>query len=705
MGKRKGRGSKKGGDKRSNNTRDDSWGTARDDAKLNDAFAQYYKRIVPAEEWDTFIETLLQELPITFRFNGLLQDGSPATVLREDFIKTHCAGSIEKPETVTAEVDNNRGEGILKFDVTGPHQMKWYPAAFKMTIPKLVLRKNADYRALHEYLKIQHVQGNITRQEAVSMVPPLFLDVQPGHRVIDMCAAPGSKSAQLVDMAMGPPHLPGTTEKDTGIVVANDAERDRAYLLCFNLSRIGSPLACITCHDAGHYPHDPDTPLYDRVLADVPCSGDGTLRKAPDLWRRWTPALGVGLHATQLRIAIRAFNLLKPGCRMVYSTCSFNPIENEAVVAAMLQHVHGATLVDTTGQMPELKRRPGLHAWDVFNYRSKEYVESFDKLSEEDQKKFVATMFPPAAETAADLHLERCMRFYPHDGDTGGFFVAVIQKAPATEEELAREKTRAARREERLKEAEAAPAPTDESGVPTETGKHLIVDINNRTFIEEAFLPVVPDAPYIRTIRDFFGIGDDFPIANTVVRGQHSVNKPSKLYVVPPPAMEFINKLTKDKKHFMYNLINCGIDVFSHCNRAQETNPWRITQQAANLVGPMCTKRVIDMPREQLAGFFKYGIVGLIDRPDEDNSMENWLDKSVAELVTALSTGCFLVRVPCRWGKEYYAMWRAKASVATLIKKDMLAVLCGEFGVTMVMPRDEEIARHEKKRAKEAEDE
>ena len=72
---------------------------------------------------------------------------------------------------------------------------------------------------------------------------------------------------------------------------------------------------------------------YDRVLCDVPCSGDGTLRKAPDIWRRWVASNGNGLHLLQLRIALQAAHQLRVGGRMVYSTCTFNPVEDEAVVA------------------------------------------------------------------------------------------------------------------------------------------------------------------------------------------------------------------------------------------------------------------------------------------------------------------------------------------------------------------------------------
>lgn len=75
---------------------------------------------------------------------------------------------------------------------------------------------------------------------------------------------------------------------------------------------------------------------FDRILCDVPCSGDGTTRKNPGVWKTWKPADGIGLHPLQLRILSRAIQMLKPGGRLVYSTCSYNPIENEAVVSAAL---------------------------------------------------------------------------------------------------------------------------------------------------------------------------------------------------------------------------------------------------------------------------------------------------------------------------------------------------------------------------------
>ena len=92
---------------------------------------------------------------------------------------------------------------------------------------------------------------------------------------------------------------------------------------------------------------------YDRVLCDVPCSGDGTLRKAPDIWRRWVAANGNGLHLLQLRIALHAAHQLRVGGRMVYSTCTFNPVEDEAVVAEVRRFRHETALAVRACSLPK----------------------------------------------------------------------------------------------------------------------------------------------------------------------------------------------------------------------------------------------------------------------------------------------------------------------------------------------------------------
>ena len=105
---------------------------------------------------------------------------------------------------------------------------------------------------------------------------------------------------------------------------------------------------------------------FDRIVADVPCSGDGTFRKFSHLWRLFRPRVSLELHLIQLQIAKASALMLKAGGRMIYSTCSINPLEDEAVVAALLLYCGGKlTLVDVEaeGLLPGLKKRPGISNW------------------------------------------------------------------------------------------------------------------------------------------------------------------------------------------------------------------------------------------------------------------------------------------------------------------------------------------------------
>ena len=135
------------------------------------------------------------------------------------------------------------------------------------------------------------------------MIPPLVLDVQPHHYVLDMCAAPGSKTVQLLEALHAREDQTSGSEPATGLLIANDSDLKRTHMLVHqSLNRVGSPNMMVTQHDAAIYPAlrangAGDPLLFDRILADVPCSGDGTLRKNVAIWRNWTVADGLGLHA------------------------------------------------------------------------------------------------------------------------------------------------------------------------------------------------------------------------------------------------------------------------------------------------------------------------------------------------------------------------------------------------------------------------
>ena len=108
--------------------------------------------------------------------------------------------------------------------------------------------------------------------------------------------------------------------------------------------------------------------FFDRVLCDVPCSGDGTLRKNPAIWQKWSTSSALSLHPLQLIIAQRGVQLLKAGGLMVYSTCSMSPYEDEAVIAELLRQYKGQLeLVDAREFVPVFRARPGMSNWHVMD--------------------------------------------------------------------------------------------------------------------------------------------------------------------------------------------------------------------------------------------------------------------------------------------------------------------------------------------------
>lgn len=429
------------------------------------------------------------------------------------------------------------------------------------------------------------------------MIPPVVLDVQPHHKVkpfcllldvvclsfpifiqysgnqvLDMCAAPGSKTSQMMEsVSVG---CSRTGQEPKGYVVANDSDTSRAYMLVHQCKRINTLALCVTTHKAQCFPNSggnwlPGTGPFDRVLCDVPCSGDGTVRKTFNIWRSWVPASGLNLHPLQIQIARRGACLLQVGGLMVYSTCSLNPIEDEAVVSALLTESEGTLeLVDHRHLVPGLKVRPGLHTWqllDVIRSLSKQNgrhkkpkhgdqnrdhdiknedgmigdsakrdgdplpsieealaeanLKVFISVEEDTRKRFRKTCFPPSPEVAAQQRLELCMRCLPHDQDTGGFFVAVIRKlAPYPTKKLGPTATGDSSSSEPTKsrgESEEAFSSKDVEGdfdMKGNGGSGGCGPIQNppKTFVAKEFFVPFPLEGW-QGIKEYYGINEDFP--------------------------------------------------------------------------------------------------------------------------------------------------------------------------------------------------
>ncbi|WP_247728941.1 RsmB/NOP family class I SAM-dependent RNA methyltransferase [Halovivax limisalsi] len=217
-------------------------------------------------------------------------------------------------------------------------------------------------------------------QEAVSILPALVLDPEPGERVWDSCAAPGGKATQLADMM-----------DDRGTVVANDSNLGRLSALRFNAERLGVTALAVTNADARNFSMRPFSfDEFDRALVDVPCSCEGTIRKNPDALDEWSEGRVRSVAGVQKGILCRAIQATRVGGTVVYSTCTFAPEENEAV----LDHALDEEACEIVSFDLPIDHAPGITEWGEETY---------------------------------DPSVERAARIYPHHNDTGGFFVAKLE--------------------------------------------------------------------------------------------------------------------------------------------------------------------------------------------------------------------------------------------------------------------------------------
>lgn len=172
---------------------------------------------------------------------------------------------------------------------------------------------------------ILHEAGAFYIQEPGAMLPAEVLDAKPGESVLDLCSAPGGKATQI-----------GTAMKGKGLLVCNDPIPQRAKILSRNIERIGLPHTAVTCaYPAQLAEQWPEA--FDAVMADVPCSGEGMFRRDPQTRTEWTPAKAAGCALRQREILDCAARMVRAGGRLVYSTCTYNPQENEENAEWFLQ--------------------------------------------------------------------------------------------------------------------------------------------------------------------------------------------------------------------------------------------------------------------------------------------------------------------------------------------------------------------------------
>lgn len=193
-----------------------------------------------------------------------------------------------------------------------PEPVRWMDYAFRLDVE-------------NPGASIESMAGLYYVQELSSMIPPMTLDPKPGEKILDIAAAPGSKTTHI-----------GQLMKNTGGVLANEASRKRIAILYNNVKRIGLFNVRIRLGDGRRIP---GKDLFDKALVDAPCSSEGTMQKTEVTAKLWSLNFVNSVSRLQRQLLASAVRLTKPGGRIVYSTCTFEPIENEEVVDWALENL------------------------------------------------------------------------------------------------------------------------------------------------------------------------------------------------------------------------------------------------------------------------------------------------------------------------------------------------------------------------------
>ena len=292
------------------------------------------------------------------RMKELLGEEFPA------FLASYESPRLRGLRVNTLKISPEEFEAVAPFPVS---RIPWVPNGF--------FYGDQDFPARHPY----YAAGLYYLQEPSAMTPASRLPVQPGDRVLDLCAAPGGKATELAAKLGG-----------TGLLVANDISNTRARALLRNLELFGVRNMAVTNESperlAGAFPM-----FFDKILVDAPCSGEGMFRKSPDVAAAWSPAKVDSCAKLQREILEQAWRMLRPGGLLLYSTCTFSPEEDEQQIAGFLQRHTDLNLIP-------------MEEWEGFSSGRPEWADG-------------------------NPELKKCIRIWPHKMSGEGHFLALLQKS------------------------------------------------------------------------------------------------------------------------------------------------------------------------------------------------------------------------------------------------------------------------------------
>ncbi len=258
---------------------------------------------------------------------------------------------------------------FLQITELGLEKINWYRYAF-------IVKNQATLGNT-----LEHALGYVYSQSLASMLPVLAMKPRKNEKILDLCAAPGSKTTQIAQ------HM-----QNTGVIIANDIHYKRLKALASNLQRCGV-MNTLVIQKRGEKLYKLTNEKFDKVLVDAPCSGEGTVRKDESAWNNWSYGKVSYFSKLQKKLIVSAFNMLKPNGILVYSTCTLAPEENESVIDYLLSKFDNAKLEKI--KIGGVKLRPGIVEFGKFRF------------SEE---------------------VKKCVRVLFQDLNSEGFFLAKIRK-------------------------------------------------------------------------------------------------------------------------------------------------------------------------------------------------------------------------------------------------------------------------------------
>ena len=392
------------------------------DKTISSYFISYYKTLLGFDdsEFSSFLETSVKELPIIFRINKIYTYSESLEEEISEFLllnKDHFYNRVSRPR--------------LNF-LDNIYQINTLDKSNKIdsTLKQILYTEN-DY--------------GILRQELVSMLPVNLIDIEESDIILDMCAAPGNKTIQILEIMSEKARAKNTLP--SGVIIANELNDKRAGNMAHFFKAHFPINIVVTNNNAENLPIIEDENYRPNiVICDVPCSGDGTLRKNKMVRKKWKIEFGLENHFIQIKILDNAIRQCKNDGYIVYSTCAINPLENEAVVCYILEkYKDEIELINCSKKLRnmKIKFREGLIKWkvcvDIDEDNNYVWKEKFSDVKNNRNGLIKESMFheiysyknnhPTALFKFTDpLNLRNCIRIYSHDNNSDCFFIAVIHK-------------------------------------------------------------------------------------------------------------------------------------------------------------------------------------------------------------------------------------------------------------------------------------